>query len=441
MRRVLVLVLLLAIIGVGAVFVLLSGGGESNGDGTPEGGTPGAQTTVERATPTPLPTVQVVVAVRPIPRGKLIGAEDVQVRFWPEAEYAIDPTIPESRPLDRVEDAIGSLARTDIPLFSPVFSTQLAASAQDLAAVGSDLATLISPERVAISVPLDPTGIGQVAYGLQPGDTVDIIMTFAFLDVDEFFQTRIPNTVSVMAVNAEGTLTFSPPQMGVAEERLFELDLLGLTEEGTVQRVVLPGAIGPSEQVQRPRLVTQRIVNGAIVRYIGWLPEDGRIYGVVPSPTPFEPTETPTPLGTAAQGGGGAGPQETTTPAPTASPYTPMIMVIELSPQDAVTVTWAVEYGIPITYALRSAAVEPGVALAPTAPVTLSYMILTYNLPDPNTLRLTYALEPRPLIRRFDLNTLRRFVELQSPDVVNLQSDPERIDLIRENLFIGASSE
>lgn len=473
MRRILILLLILVVVGGGAaaVLVTISGGSDDptdaeltetadalfalDGNGDGDGGNP-------QSGVTPSPTAEpyrIYVAARAIPRGKKIEADDLKLQDWNGDLFPIYEQIPESKPFNLEDhgfldvnddlvtniekDAIGQYARTDIPAYTPLFPTHIANVPSDLAAVGSDVATLISQDRVAISIPLDPTGIGQVAYAMQAGDTVDIIMTFAFIDVDIFFQTRIPNTVSTLVLTADGELTFTPPTLGTAEARLFELDVLFFLEEtGEIRsiRQILPGAIGPSEQIQRPRLVTERIIDGARVLHVGWFPEDGRIYGVPDTPTPFVPTDVPILVGTEqpAQANEATFPPATLSP----TPYTPMIVTLEVTPQDAVTLAWSIESGIPMQFVLRSGLVEAGVALAPTDPVYLSYLIDRYQLPDPDILRLTYALEPRPEIRRFDLNSLRRFTELNDCDPAVdpngcAPDDPLRVDLLRENLFIG----
>lgn len=435
MRRVLILVLLLALVGLGVAAVLILGGGDDSGTNGDGDATVQVDNGEEQSTATPTPNVvPVVIAVQDIPRGTRITEGDVAVQFWPDIDAPGQEAALAARLLS-VDEAVGRLARTDIPIYSPVLQTQLVEDPSQLADVGSDAATLLEPNRLAIAVPLDPTGLGQVAYGLQPGDSVDIIMTFAFIDVDEFFQTRIPNTISILAVDTEGNLTFTSPQSGIPEGNVFELDLLGLTEEGQrVTNVTLPGAIGPSEKIQRPRIVTQRTITGAQVVWVGWFPADGRIYGR-PTPTPFEEIEPPTPVGTPpAQ----QQPEVQTSPEATSTPYTPVIMTLAVTPQDAVILTWAIESGVPITYALRSAAIEDSVVIEETQAVTLNFIRNRYQIPDPNTLRLTYTLEPRPIIRRFDLNSLRRFVELQADEISNQSADPLREDLLREDLFIGA---
>jgi hypothetical protein len=68
--------------------------------------------------------------------------------------------------------------------------------------------------------------------------------------------------------------------------------------------------------------------------------------------------------------------------------------------------TWAVDAQIPITLALRQA---QDTTVTETVPVSLDYMIRTYNAAPPNALE--FALEP-PItsVRRFDIATLFDFL-------------------------------
>ena len=86
-----------------------------------------------------------------------------------------------------------------------------------------------------------------------------------------------------------------------------------------------------------------------------------------------------------------------------------MIITLAVSPQDALVLTWAVDAQIPITLALRQAGDDRVVA---TDPVSLDYMIRTFNAQPPNALE--FALEP-PItsVRRFDIGTLYDFLANQ----------------------------
>jgi len=158
--------------------------------------------------------VNIVIAIQDLPRGLTIPADGVAIQPWPEdalpetGNYFVD-----------VNEVIGRIARTDIFRGSPVLGRQVVDNLFEIAQTGSDAAALMAglpADRpwVAVSVPLDPTGIGQVAYGLQPGDYVDVIMSFLFVDVDEGFQTRLPNTISVITRAETGEMVIGAPRQG-----------------------------------------------------------------------------------------------------------------------------------------------------------------------------------------------------------------------------------
>jgi hypothetical protein len=85
----------------------------------------------------------------------------------------------------------------------------------------------------------------------------------------------------------------------------------------------------------------------------------------------------------------------------------PLIITLAVTPQDALVLTWAVDAQIPITLALRTAGDNSVVA---TDPVSLDYMIRTYNAQPP--VALEFALEP-PItsVRRFDIGQLHSFLQ------------------------------
>lgn len=302
----------------------------------------------------------VVIAQQDLPRGFRLtsefisgGSPAVGLAFWPVG------SIPQNH-FAAVEDVEGFLVRSDIPRESPILTTQLVADPTDLANVGSDAALILPPGTVAISMPLPFDGIGGVAFGLQPGDYVDLILSFNFFDVDETFQSRQPNFFSVLQRAENGDLTFCTSLQGRPEPST--LSSLGVL-------------VSPSEQ-QRPRLVTQRTVERALVVHVGFFPPDGRILGVM-TPTPFN---TPTPASEEE-----AEQQAAAQPVvlPTSTPYIPVIVTLGMEPQDALVVTWALEANLPATLALRSAT---DTGSTPTTAVTLQYLIENYSVPRPPTL-------------------------------------------------------
>jgi Flp pilus assembly protein CpaB len=349
-------------------------GGEAAGGGE---GEPSAADTGLRT----LNMVEIVVAVQDLPRGIVIPPDGVGVVPWPQEAL---PEAGNYFTAGELQDVIGQVARTDIFRGSPILARQVVPNLYEIAQTGSDAAALMrafegDEPRVAISIPLDPTGVGQVAYGIQAGDFVDVILSFLYIDVDPTFQTRMPNNVSLITRLETGELSIGSPRQGRPEAST-------LSPEGVL--------LSPSESSQRPRLVTQRTVTGAWVLRVGYFPPGGDIIGATPTPQQFETLPPP--------GEGG----QPATPQATATAFAPLIITLAVTPQEALVLTWAVDAQIPITLALRAAGDTTEIA---TDPVTLDYMIRTYNAQPP--VALEYALEP-PItsVRRFDIGRLYDFL-------------------------------
>ena len=400
--RVIILLVLIAVAAAAAVAAVVLGGSSDEGNGTADGGTTttttggeavdvGATQTAQAAIDSdgelPTPTVDqefVVIALQDLSCGFTLTRDFLS---GPSAAVGLAPwprdNVP-SNSFDNVEVLENLVVRSDIPRESPVLSTQLVEDFTSLARVGSDAALLLPPGQVAVSMPLDRFGVGSVARGLQPGDTVDVILSFLFIDVDEVFQSRQPNQVTIITRSEEGDLEFSEGVEGRVEPST--LSTLGIV-------------VGPSE-VQRPRLVTQRTVQQALVVHVGFFPEDGRILGVR-TPTPFD-TPTPPPAV--------EGDQPTPTPPGTPTPTEPVASIVTLgvSPQDALVLVWALDSQIPMTFALRSAT-ETG--QTPTTAVSLQYMLTNYGISEEDIPNLPFALEP-PIrsLRTVELEIFTEFV-------------------------------
>ncbi|WP_119073045.1 Flp pilus assembly protein CpaB [Aggregatilinea lenta] len=334
----------------------------------------------DEGTPVPVaqiePMVDIVIAVQDLPRGLKIPEDGVSLQPWPERALPEEGSY-----FTNTSDVVGMIARTDLFRGAPVLRRQLVEDLRDIAATGSDAAAMLEPGTRAVSVPLDLSGIGSVAYGIQDGDYVDVILSFLFIDVDEEFQTRLPNNISIITTLETGELVIGAPRQGRQEPS-------PLSPQGVL--------ISPSEQSQRPRLVTQMTVENAFVLHVGHFPAGGEFIGSTPTALPVAaPPEA-------------AGEETTTntTPQPTATAYTPSIITLGVSPQDALVLTWAVDSQIPITLALRPAG---DLSTSPTQSVTLQYMIQNFNITQPDS--LPFALEP-PItsVRRFDLGTVFSFL-------------------------------
>lgn len=300
-------------------------------------------------TATPLEIVEIVIAVQDLPRGFRIPPNAVTLGPYPKDLAPFNA-------ITSLEDVVGKIARTDIYREQPILSNLVVEDLTDIARVGSDAAAILPSNLVAVSIPVDR--ITDIAYAVQDGDRVDIIMSMLFVDVDEIFQSLVPNSLTLFSIAQDGTINFLQ-------------SISGRPDTTTLGPVI----ISPSER-QRPRLVTQRTIQDAFVVHVGNFPSNGRFIGIPPTPTPVPQTEEQ-------QTG------QNTPPPPTATPARPDIITLGVPPQDAVVLTWAVEAHLPITLALRSA---NDTSRVPTDPVTLDYIMNQFNITLP--VRRPYTIEP-----------------------------------------------
>ena len=349
---ILVFIIILAAVVVVAILPTLNSGTPTDGTGGNIINTGNQQ---QLPTPTPLSFVNVVIAVQELPRGFRIPANAVDLRPWPE----------ESAPFNGItnlEDVIGKIARTRIFREQPILTSMITDDFTSLSEVGSDAAAVLPSGLIAVSVPIDR--LTSVSYAIQDGDRVDIILSMLFVDVDDAFQTIAPNFITLFNISEEG---------------------ISLTEtlQGRPDSTSLgPAIIGPSER-QRPRLVTQRTIQDALVLHVGEFPLDGRFIGDPCNTDSLCPmkikmrTKAAVPLGKAP-------------PCPiTDTPNLPTVVTLGVTPQDAVVLVWAVEARLPITLGLRAAS---DTSRTTTQAVTLDFIMSTFNIDPPG--KRQFTIEP-----------------------------------------------
>lgn len=364
--RLLILVFLLLLLGGAALLLLFLGPGLLGGQ---------AQPTPVVATPTP-EGVSIVIASQDIARGAVISADVLSLVPWSKEHY-----LPSVAIMD-IAQVVGKIARVPIYREQPVLTTMLVTSLRDAAVVGSDAAVQIPSGMVAIAVPLD--ALSSAANAVEDGDRVDVIASFLIVDLDQDYQTILPN--------------LSAPVLGPAPAG--SLESIGVSivaavgPQGGVKGRAEPDTVGqtlyvvPSEP-QRPRMVTQRLIQNALVLHVG--PFTGEKPGLaLPTPTPgAEPTATGTPAATP------------TVPPPREQAR---IMTLAVTPQDAVVLAWLLDHvsadstqdnaaGLHLTYVLRPAG---DTTLTDTETVTLQYMIDRFRVSLPA--KLPYGLEPAPRV-------------------------------------------
>jgi Flp pilus assembly protein CpaB len=305
--------------------------------------------------------VEVVIVTQRVNRGQRLDESVLGLVPYRQADFREDMYTNISQP-------IGQRAKVDLEPGFILSRNMLAASATELSATGSDAALLIPPGKVAVSVPIDR--ISSVSYAPQRGDHVNVIVTLLFLEVDQEFQSRLPNlsaqvlgprvteeetNLAAQAVGGEG----NPPIGRGVVDPVLEQTFYAL----------------PSES-QRPRLVSQTLLQDVVVLQVGEFP---RVERHPVTTTPVDPT-VPEAQPVPAQG-------ET---APT-TPPPPTEMTLIVSPQDAITLNYLLfNHGARLTFALRGA---DDASIVQTEAVTLQFLLDQYNIPIP--VKLPYAIEPR----------------------------------------------
>ncbi|MGA2112371.1 MAG: SAF domain-containing protein [Anaerolineales bacterium] len=261
------------------------------------------------ATPAPISVFQVVFASQDIPAGAFIAQDNVTMGPWPTL-YRLNGLVTDEASI------MGMRARVDIQRGEPIFTSQVGQSMAGVTLAGSDIALDIAPGDLAIAIPL--TRLSGVAFAPQRGDHVAILATLFFVDLDPNFQSLLPDKLEVFNVDQTGALKENEYDNGTLVTNS------GLT--GTVGTFAIPS------ETQRARPVSAILVPNARVLHVGTVTTGGS--------TAAQP---------AAQGVGAAGAQVTPS-----APEEPDIIILELSPSDALAVNLVMKTGGDLSLALRS---------------------------------------------------------------------------------------
>jgi pilus assembly protein CpaB len=313
---------------------------------------------------------RIVVARWDIKRGNPITEDNnaVMLMDWPAS------SVPEGA-LTELESAYGRIARTEIAEHMPVLGSMLTDTPGELAAAGSDAALFLPSGKVAYAMPV--ARWSSVAWAIQPGDHVDVLISLLIVDIDVDFQTEIPNVMELRTTGPEGGETVITMDLGRMEA----------LPDGTLVMAM------PSEDAQRPRLITQLVVQDALVLRVGdWK----------------EKKETPTPTPTSEEGGGTEGSTQTETVTQKVTPGFTSV-TLGVTPQDAVILKYLEELGASIDLVLRSAS-DAGDSHT-TEAVTLDYVFERYAIEVPP--KLPYGATPpisrlHPLELPLDITTMER---------------------------------
>lgn len=347
------------------VYFVLRPGGLLGGGGEPSG----LPVEEQLPTATPIPTTNVVVVVQEVERGETLTEEKLDM-----VPYQNDLVLPIM--FTDINEVIGQTARFNMAPYT-VVTTALVTDIMDQAQ-GSDDALFITPGMVAVSIPI--TRLSSVSYAPQRGDHVNVIVTLLFVDLDQDFQTILPNWTGNVIAPGGGGMYSGGTTPGDEIRTMMAQPFRGTSEWGrpyddiTLEETFY---LLPSE-AQRPRLVSQTLIQNVIVLQMGDFPtpEERRLLE-----QPLEPTPTPGPEAAAQQ------PQEEATPE--APPPPPDVLTLIVSPQDAVTLNYLVYSGAQLTLVLRN---PRDTSTVVTEAATLSFLLSQYNIPIP--VKLPYGFQP-----------------------------------------------
>ncbi len=358
---VLAFVLILGLAGVLIVWRLMgqTGGGQK---------TPVAQ--VSRLT-------NVVVVTQRVPRGQLVKEEMLDTIPWDKTAVISDTMFFEGD----IPEIVGRQAKYDIEAQVPLFKGMLVDPEEQLPTEGSPAALNIPPGMVAVSVPV--SRLTSVAYGVRAGDHVNVVASMLMVDMDTDFQTIMPNYTGLVIASGPAdpeTKERDPLTAAVAslmpaqaiDPETGEISVGTIRSPGIAGKVEIDPVLGqaiyltPSE-AQRPRLVSQMILQDVVVLQMGTFNMPGQ-----------QAAEQQQQQQAAADG------EE----APKV--VLPDIVTLIVSPQDAVTLNYAMLQNIFLSLALRSAGDNSRTEIVP---VTLQFLLEQYQIPVP--VKLPYAIQPR----------------------------------------------
>lgn len=280
----------------------------------------------------------------------------IQAVLWPK-EYVSPGMFTEAEKAN----LLNKQTKMDLDANTPVMESMLVGAGDILYMGGSTWSPNIPTGMLAVSIPI--SRLSSVSYAPRPGDHVNLIVTLGFVDLDTDFQTILPDRIGLVIASG-------PPNPESKQNDPLTVDI----NTGIFGKTVIDPVLGqavyvfPSE-AQRPRVVSQMLIQDAVVLQVGDFPLAG------------QESVQAKPQATAA----GNQPQPTPTPIPK-----PETITLIVAPQDAVTLNYLMFNGAQLTLALRNPKDQTRIEINP---VTLQFLLDQYRIPVP--VRLPYGLHPR----------------------------------------------
>ncbi len=338
----------------------------------------------ETVTTEAVEVVEVVVVTQHTPRGYLLNETVLGVIEIPRdmliEGYFTDLT-----------QVVGRQARVDLDANMLLTSSMVVDSPDQLSTTGSLAALSIPRGMVAISIPINR--LSSVSYAPQPGDHVNVIATLLMVDLDTDYQSELPNRNAAVLGAGPGVVIGAESADEVSVNANTDMSKVtaqsvGAGPTSVIGRTEIDPLLEqtwyavPSE-AQRPRLVSQTLLQDAIVLGVGDFPLTDQVEEA-PAPTPeLPPVE------------GETDSAEYTSEYPEAELAKlelklPDLITLIVNPQDAVTLNYLIYAGSQLTLALRPSGDDSRVQ---TEATTMDFLLKQYNIPVP--VKLPFGLEPR----------------------------------------------
>lgn len=347
---------------------------------------PASTETAEDATEAPVvDMVEVVVVTQYVPRGSMLNETVLGTLEIPRSMLI------EGYFTDMAQVA-GRQARLDLDANMLLTSSMVVDSPDQLSATGSVAALSIPKGLVAVSIPINR--LSSVSYAPQAGDHVNVIATLLLVDLDTDFQSVSPNRNSAVlgagpgvvigAGTEEDSSVSSSTDMTKVTGQTVGAGPTSIIGRTTIDPLLEQTLYAVPSEAQRPRLVSQTLLQDAIVLGVG----DFELEGEPKEPTPVPTVEPPPGEEPGAQDDFSDEYAQLETFEP--EKKMPDLITLVVHPQDAVTLNYLVYAGSQLTLALRPSGDDTRVQ---TEATTMDFLLSNYNIPVP--VKLPYGMEPR----------------------------------------------
>lgn len=192
--------------------------------------------------PVGVPRIKVMVAIQNISQGQAIDPAAVEQREFEQSQVPAEAVL-------NPADLAGKLAATDIAQ-GQILRASMITDKQTIVEKGIHASFLIPPGKVAVPFPLDE--MSSVAYALQAGDHIDMLISFQYVNVDPETQIKLP-----LSQGREGDIVGVQEPRMVSQLVLQDIEILKIGHWGSASlATAVPEGSGSSAGRAEPTQTT-----------------------------------------------------------------------------------------------------------------------------------------------------------------------------------------